>query len=114
MSFVCAHSKEVVQGQKRELFPVVLRDVKYNYFVKSDYVNFRTGEYDLIYEATSTGVETVREVGVAEKNVEEFLKTYATSKLNGVKELNITRPPKSKFKFIKNNDDENDKGEFGV
>ena len=111
MSFKCMQSNEIVMGQRKILIPTHVRTVKYNYFTENN-DRRATEDNKLIWLKTTTGFETVKEVPVSEKNVENFLKineviNVGEKKVDITVKLNFEKP-----RYRKYDEDDNDKPEF--
>ena len=87
MGFTCFATNEYVKNQRRILVPYEVRKVKYYGYIRS-----MRGDSPFL-DVITEGWEVAREVPVAMKNYDEFMKTH-TPKTIGEKEVKYFKPKK--------------------
>jgi hypothetical protein len=105
MSFWCHASNELVSGESRVLVPIHIRKVIYiaqnKPDAQSDYLQFAS---------QSEGWEIVTEVAVRASKATEFA-LMNTPDVVAEKEVRYLLPRKTREKFVRRNDEDNDKPE---
>lgn len=106
MSFWCHASNEIVTGESRVLIPTKIRKVIYIAQSKPD----AQSDY-LQFVSQSEGWEIAEEVAVRSSKAAEFQATH-TPETIGEKEVRYMAPRKTREKFVKRSEkDDNDKPE---
>lgn len=105
MGYMCHATNEIVNNEPRVMIPVKVRKVVYigqnKPDPRSDYLQFA---------GQSEGWEIVQEVPVRQSKEAEFLSKHSPAVV-GTKEVRFMKPRPKKDKFIKRQDDIDDKPE---
>jgi len=105
MSYWCHATNVIVQGETREMVPVKIRKVIY----VGQTAPAKRSQY-LQFAGQSEGWEVVEEVSVRRSKAEEFKAAFPPIVV-GEKEVRFIKPRKAKEKFIRREDEDDDKGE---
>jgi hypothetical protein len=85
MSYICAHGRELVEGQAKNMVPVIVRLVNYNNYELS----MRGNKLVKQYMGTTNGTEVVKEVSVCKDHLDEWKERNPVQVLEETKNVDV-------------------------